>query len=84
MKTDKLFYLIFLSQPSLIAELLPEIPENCQFEYSAPVIKEKEIRLDGLLTPISENYNLPLVFLEAQMQGDSEFYSRYFSGLFLY
>ena len=84
MKTDKLFYRIFLSQPSLIAELLPEIPENCQFEYSAPVLKEKEIRLDGLLTPISENLDLPLVFLEAQMQGDREFYSRYFSGLFLY
>lgn len=84
MKTDKLFYRIFLSQPSLIAELLPEIPENCQSEYSAPVIKEKEICLDELLTPISENFDLPLVFLEAQMQGDSEFYSRYFSGLFLY
>jgi predicted transposase YdaD len=45
--------------------------------------KKKEIRLDGLLTPISENFDLPLVFLEAQMQGNSEFYSRYFSGLFL-
>ena len=67
MKPDKLFYRIFLNQPSLIAELLPEIPENCQFEYSAPFIKEKEIRLDELLTPTSKNFDLPLVFLEAQM-----------------
>ncbi len=84
MKTDKLFYRIFLTQPSLIRELLPEIPIDCQFEYSAPVVKEKEIRLDGLLTPVEDNPNLPLIFLEAQMQKDSEFYSRYFAGLFLY
>jgi len=84
MKTDKLFYRIFLSEPSLIAELLSDIPENCQFEYSAPVVKEKEIRLDGVLTPISDNPDLPIVFLKAQMQRDPEFYSRYFSGLFLY
>ena len=84
MKTDKLFYRIFLSQPSLIAELLSDIPEDCEFEYSAPVVKEKEVRLDGLLTPISDNPDLPLVFLEAQMQKDSEFYSRFFCGLFVY
>jgi len=84
MKTDKLFYRIFLSQPSLIAELLSDIPNDCEFEYSAPVIKEKEIRLDGLLTPIGDRPNLPIIFLEAQMQRDSEFYSRYFAGLFVY
>lgn len=84
MKTDKLFYRIFLSQPSLIAELLPEIPNDCEFEYSAPAVKEKEIRLDGLLTPISDNLDLPIVFLASQMQKDSGFYSRYFSGLFVY
>jgi len=84
MKTDKLFYRIFLSQPSLIAELLSDIPEDCQFEYSAPVVKEKEVRLDGLLTPVSDNPDLPIIFLEAQMQRDQEFYGRYFSGLFVY
>lgn len=84
MKTDKLFYRIFLSQPSLIAELLSDIPEDCQFEYSAPVVKEKEVRLDGLLTPVSNNPDLPIIFLEAQMQRDQDFYGRYFSGLFVY
>ncbi|MFM6348921.1 MAG: DUF2887 domain-containing protein, partial [Dolichospermum sp.] len=48
MKTDKLFYRIFLNQPSLIAELIPNIPFDCEFEYNAPVIKETETRLDGL------------------------------------
>jgi predicted transposase YdaD len=84
MKTDKLFYRIFLSQPALISELLPDIPANCEFDYSAPVVKETELRLDGLLTPLSADQNLPLVFLEAQMQSDPDFYERFFAGLFLY
>ena len=84
MKTDKLFYRIFLNQPDLIAELIPGIPSDCEFEYSAPVLKEKETRLDGLLTPISNNSDIPLIFLEAQMQRDTKFYSRYFRGIFSY
>ena len=84
MKTDKLFYRIFLNQPDLIAELIPGIPSDCEFEYSAPVLKEKETRLDGLLTPISNNSDVPLIFLEAQMQRDTKFYNRYFRGIFSY
>ncbi|MEB3830031.1 DUF2887 domain-containing protein [Phormidium sp. CCY1219] len=84
MKTDKLCYRIFLNQPSLISELLQGIPPDCEFDYSAPVVKEKEIRLDGLLTPVSQDVSLPLVFLEAQMQNDPEFYGRYFAGIFIY
>jgi predicted transposase YdaD len=84
MKTDKLFYRIFLSQPDLIAELLPGVPPDCEFEYSAPVVKEIEVRLDGLLIPSSDDLSLPLVFLEAQMQSDLNFYGRYFAGIYLY
>ncbi|MBF2056467.1 MAG: DUF2887 domain-containing protein [Cyanobacterium sp. T60_A2020_053] len=84
MKTDKLFYRIFLTEQSLISELIPEIPEDCQFDYNAPVVKEKEFRLDGLLTPLVDDDNFPLVFLEAQMQNDAEFYGRYFGGIFVY
>ena len=84
MKTDKLFYRLFLSQPQLIAELIPEIPPDCEFTYSAPVIKEKGFAIDGLLTPVSDDPSLPMVFLEAQMQRDPQFYGRYFAEIFLY
>lgn len=84
MKTDKLFYRIFLNQPGLLAELLPGIPPDCQFDYSAPVIKEQEFRHDGILTPVENDPNLPLVFLEAQMQPDTDFYGRYFAEIYLY
>jgi Protein of unknown function (DUF2887) len=57
---------------------------DCEFEYSAPVVKEIEVRLDGLLIPSSDDLSLPLVFLEAQMQTDGNFYGRYFAGIYLY
>ena len=84
MKTDKLFYRIFLNQPGLLAELLPGIPPDCQFDYSAPVSKEQEFRHDGILTPVENDPNLPIVFLEAQMQPDTDFYGRYFAEIYLY
>ena len=84
MKTDKLFYRLFLSQPGLITELIPEIPKDCEFTYSAPAVKEKGFAIDGLLTPIAKDLNLPLVFLEAQMQRDPKFYGRYFAEIFMY
>ena len=83
MKTDKLFYRLFLSQPGLITELIPEIPKDCEFTYSAPAVKEKGFAIDGLLTPIAKDLNLPLV-LEAQMQRDPKFYGRYFAEIFMY
>ena len=81
MKTDKLFYRIFLTQPGILAELIPGIPPNCEFEYSAPVIKAEEFRYDGVLTPIGDDPNLPIVFVEAQMQPDKGFYGRYFASV---
>ncbi|MEA5559373.1 DUF2887 domain-containing protein [Nodularia spumigena] len=84
MKTDKLFYRIFLTQPGILAELIPGIPPDCEFEYCAPVIKEQEFRHDGVLTPIGDDLNLPIVFLEAQMQPDKGFYGRYFAEVCLY
>ena len=84
MKTDKWFYELFLSQPGMLAELMPGIEENCEFIYNAPVVKEKEFRLDGVFTPVSNNPMIPMVFAEAQMQSDAGFYGRYFSQLFVY
>ena len=84
MKTDKWFYQLFLTMPGIIAELIPNIPHDCEFDYIAPVIKKLEFRLDGLFIPQSENWNIPLIFLEAQMQSDAGFYGRYFAEIFLY
>lgn len=82
MKTDKLFYSHFLSLPSLIHELIPSIPAKSEYIYNAPVIKETENRLDGVLTP--KQKSLPLIILEAQKQKDSDIYGRLFAEIFLY
>ncbi|ACA98430.1 MULTISPECIES: DUF2887 domain-containing protein [Cyanophyceae] len=84
MRTDKWFYELFLSQPGMLAELIPGIDPDWEFVYSAPVVKEKEFRLDGLFLPVTEKPGIPIVFAEAQMQADERFYGRYFAQLFVY
>ncbi|ABB56839.1 Rpn family recombination-promoting nuclease/putative transposase [Synechococcus elongatus] len=84
MKTDKLFYAIFATLPDLVTELVEGIPPEAKYRFSAPVVKAQEFRLDGLLEPIEEGSGYPTVFLEAQMQSDRGFYSRYFAELFGY
>ncbi|TAN82347.1 MAG: DUF2887 domain-containing protein [Phormidium sp. SL48-SHIP] len=41
-------YRIFLLEPNLVAELIPDFPPDCRFDYFAPVLKERERCLDGL------------------------------------
>ena len=84
MKTDKWFYEFFLSQPGVLAELIPDIEMSCEFVYSAPVIKEREFRLDGVFQPVSDDSRIPVIFVEVQMQSDDNFYRRYFAEVFLY
>ncbi|MGI9213429.1 MAG: DUF2887 domain-containing protein, partial [Methylococcaceae bacterium] len=62
MKTDKLFYQFFQNQPDILSEWIPEIPPDCQFDYSAPVVKEKEFRHDGVFTPRHADLSIPIVF----------------------
>lgn len=84
MKTDKWFYELFLSQPGMLAELIPNVDASWQFSYSAPVIKEKAFQLDGVFTPLTDDPMVPMVFAEAQMQTDENFYRRFFAEIFLY
>jgi len=83
-KTDKWFYELFLSQPGMLAELIPNVDASWQFSYSAPVIKEKAFQLDGVFTPLTDDPMVPMVFAEAQMQTDENFYRRFFAEIFLY
>ena len=84
MKTDKWFYELFLSQPGMLEELIPGVDADWQFSYSAPVIKETEFQFDGVFTPVTDDPMVPIVFAEAQMQTDENFYRRFFAEIFLY
>ena len=75
--SDKLFFWLFQQhaerlQP-LVAELLPRMEG---YVFSAPVLKEREYRLDGLFLPPADQPELPVVILEAQMAADPDFLLR--------
>ncbi|WP_041431718.1 DUF2887 domain-containing protein [Synechococcus sp. PCC 6312] len=84
MKTDKLFYAIFLFRTRLLSELIPGLDPTCEYEYTAPVVKATEYRLDGVFTPLEPTLEQPVVFVEAQMQSDPGFYGRFFAEIYRY
>lgn len=85
MKTDAIFYEIFKEFPNIFFEIIgkPEINTNT-YEFTAPEIKQKSFRLDGVFSPLEEFSNEPLYFVEIQFYKDEEFYDRLFTSIFLY
>jgi predicted transposase YdaD len=78
--SDKLFYWLFHNQPDRILPLLPDLPANASgYRFSAPVLKEREYRLDGLFLPPPERPDLPALILEAQMAADAGFLRRLYA-----
>jgi predicted transposase YdaD len=75
--SDKLFYWLFQQRAErlqpLVASLLPQMEG---YVFSAPVLKEREYRLDGLFLPPADQPELPTLILEAQMGADPEFLLR--------
>jgi predicted transposase YdaD len=78
--SDKLFYWVFQNQPDWILQLQPDLAaEGGGYLFSAPVLKEREYRLDGLFLPPPERAELPAVILEAQMAADPTFLRRLYA-----
>ncbi len=77
---DKLFYWLFQHQPDRILPLLPDLTADARgYRFSAPVLKEREYRLDGLFLPPPERPELPALILEAQMAADAGFLRRLYA-----
>jgi len=80
MASDKLFYWLFQNQPDRIVPLLTDLPVDAGgYQFSAPVLKEREYRLDGLFLPPADRPELPAVILEAQMAADPGFFMRLYA-----
>ena len=84
MKTDTLFYRLFQRWPKIALELLGLEYHNESYRFGSEEIKQTAFRLDGLLTPVEDNTEQPLIFVEVQYQPDSDFYDRFFSEITLY
>ncbi len=84
MKTDTLFYRLFQRWPKLALELLGLEYRSESYRFGSEEIKQTAFRLDGLFTPIADNTEQPLIFVEVQYQPDNDFYDRLFSQITLY
>ena len=67
MLSDKLFFWLFQNNPDRILSLVEGLPADAGgYTFSAPALKEREYRLDGLFLPPADRPDLPALILEAQ------------------
>ena len=73
MRTDTIFYQLFLTFHSLLFELLGQPLENANdYQFTSAEIKEKSFRFDGIFMPSREDK--PIYFVEVQFQNKPDFY----------
>ncbi len=85
MKTDTLFYRLFLQRPELIFELTGiSKPNHVVYRFQSVEVKQAALRLDGVFMPVEDQSECPLIFTEVQYQKDSKIYARLFSEISLY
>jgi predicted transposase/invertase (TIGR01784 family) len=85
MKTDTLFYRLFLLRPKLIFDLADIAgPENTPYSFQSVEIKQAAFRIDGIFIPEAAHPENPLIFAEVQYQKDPKIYARLFSEIALY
>ena len=83
MRTDTIFYQLFLTFHSLLFELLGEPIENADdYQFISAEIKEKSFRFDGIFIPDQEDK--PLYFVEVQFQNKPDFYWEFIAEINLY
>ncbi len=83
MKTDSIFYQLFQTFPRCFFDLLNLPPDMVNhYQFSSVEVKQLAFRLDGVFLP--DNPNQPIYFVEVQFQKDNQFYSRFFTEIFLY
>ena len=85
MKTDTIFYRLFQSFPNLFFELIDHFPQEAQsYQFASVEVKQLAFRIDGTFLPTDNLPEKPIYFVEVQFQNDPQFYSRFFSEIFLY
>ncbi|NEO60972.1 MAG: Rpn family recombination-promoting nuclease/putative transposase [Moorea sp. SIO4G2] len=85
MKTDTIFYRLFQSFPSIFFELIHHCAtEALGYQFASVEVKQLAFRIDGVFLPTTTTAQQPIYFVEVQFQRDSQFYSRFFSEIFMY
>jgi predicted transposase YdaD len=79
--SDKLFFWLFQNRTDRLKPLIEGLLTDMDgYTFTAPVIKEREVRLDGLFLPPAERlpHKLALI-MEAQMAAEPEFLLRLYN-----
>ncbi len=85
MKTDSIFYRIFQTLPQSFFELINLPPSEANaYDFASVELKQTAFRIDGVFLPTNNQEKIPIYFVEVQFQRDEDFYSRFFSEIFLY
>jgi predicted transposase/invertase (TIGR01784 family) len=83
MRTDTIFYQLFLTFNSLLFELLGKpVDDAAYYQFISAEIKEKAFRFDGIFMPDREDK--PLYFVEVQFQNKPDFYWELIAEISLY
>ncbi|MFM9104621.1 MAG: DUF2887 domain-containing protein [Cyanobium sp.] len=80
--SDKLFFWLFQERTDRLLPLVSSLLDDLEgYSFMAPVIKEREVRPDGLfLPPVEQLQEKPALIMEAQMAADPEFFLRLYNG----
>jgi predicted transposase/invertase (TIGR01784 family) len=85
MKTDTIFYKIFLDCPEIFFELIHQPKEQIvNYEFASQAVKEQPFTVDGFYRPLQDSNDYPFYLVEVQFQPKENFYYRLFGELFIY
>jgi len=83
MRTDTIFYRLFLTFDSLLFELLGQPVENAdRYKFTSVEVKEKAFRFDGIFMPTTSDR--PIYFVEVQFQDKPDFYWEFIAEINIY
>ncbi len=75
MRTDTIFYQLFVIRHSLLFELINQPIENAEgYEFISVEVKEKAFRFDGIFFPPDWDKSKPIYLVEVQFQKKLDFY----------
>ena len=83
MRTDTIFYQLFLTFDTLLFELLGQPLSNAErYQFTSVEVKEKSFRFDGIFIP--DRLDQPIYFVEVQFQDKPEFYWEFIAEINIY
>jgi predicted transposase/invertase (TIGR01784 family) len=80
MRRDSIFYSLFKQSPSLLFELIDQVPDTAtRYRFESVAVKEPTFTIDGVFLPPETQPPGTVFFAEVQMQKDDRLYERLFS-----